>query len=241
VKVKQHTLQSFEFIVSLEDEDKLISYLSQNQPLILGNTVVLTTDDPNLDFKKKIIPFLKENNYCYFVKKCHFASRKRNVLTVDNLLTKEILDNFKINNGDEIDSSSNINKKTEPDIKNDHDEKLENEHKPEQDNKNGNKLKIRELIEKPVRSGSLIFTKNDLTIISQVNGGAEVESEGNIEVFGSISGRVICRGTYMMMRDIGEKGQVIFNGIILDKEKFKNKKIKLLKLNSDKRLLIEEL
>ena len=122
------------------------------------------------------------------------------------------------------------------------DEVLENFKNSDDESNFANKNeRIREIVEKPIRSGSYIATKNDLTILNQVNGGAEIESEGNIEIFGTISGKIICNGTYMLIRDINDKGLVIFNGIILDKEKFKNKKAKLIKLNSDKRLFIEEL
>ena len=119
------------------------------------------------------------------------------------------------------------------------DEVLENFKNSDDESNFANKNeRIREIVEKPIRSGSYIATKNDLTILNQVNGGAEIESEGNIEIFGTISGKIICNGTYMLIRDINDKGLVIFNGIILDKEKFK-KKAKLIKLNSDKRLLLK--
>ncbi len=208
MKVKQHTLQSFEFLVISGDEEKIIAYLTQNEPLILGNTVILSTEDETLDFNKKIIPFLIEKKFCYLIKNCNFSPRKRSVLTLNKSID-EVLENFK-NSDDE----SNFTNKNE---------------------------RIRVIVEKPIRSGSYIATKNDLTILNQVNGGAEIESEGNIEIFGTISGKIICNGTYMLIRDINDKGLVIFNGIILDKEKFKNKKAKLIKLNSDKRLFIEEL
>ncbi len=212
MKVKQHTLQSFEFIIASGDEDKFIAYILKNTPVILGNTVILTTDDSNLDLSIKIIPFLQEQGYCYFIKNCNFSPRKRTVLTVDNLSVDEVMENIKKN--EELDNESRLLNSRE---------------------------RTREIFEKPIRSGSFISTKHDLTILSQINGGSEIESEGNIEVFGSIGGRIVCNGSYMLIRDIIDKGLVIFNGIILDKEKFKNKKAKFVKLNSEKRLLIEEL
>jgi hypothetical protein len=45
----------------------------------------------------------------------------------------------------------------------------------------------------------------------------------------------------MLVRDIGETGYIIFNGIILEKEKFKTKKAKLVKLDINSRLIVEEL
>jgi septum site-determining protein MinC len=209
VKVKQHTLQSFEFILSNGDEDRLFSYINQNEPLLKGHAIIISKDD-NFEISETITSFLKEKELCYFFKECNLSTRKKSVVTLPNMSIEEAFETIK--KSEDIEEEKTSSKET-----------------------------IREVIEKPIRSGTYINSKNDLTVLSQINAGSEVEVEGNLEVFGSVNGRVICRGIYMLLRDIGETGLVIFNGIILDKERFKSRKAKLLKLNGEKRLLIEEL
>ena len=77
--------------------------------------------------------------------------------------------------------------------------------------------------------------------IYQINDGAEVETSGNLEIFGTVNGKVICNGSYMIIRDIGESGTVIFNGVILEKKRFQTKQAKLLKLDFNRKLIVEEL
>ena len=100
--------------------------------------------------------------------------------------------------------------------------------------------KIREFIKKPVRSGFSYQTENDLTILSQINNGSEITVFGNLEVFGLLDGKITCNGDYMLLRKIGQSGTVIFNNIILDKNKFQTDKTKIVKL-VNKQLSIEEL
>ena len=100
--------------------------------------------------------------------------------------------------------------------------------------------KIREFIKKPVRSGFSYQTENDLTILSQINNGSEITVFGNLEVFGLLDGKITCNGDYMLLRRIGQSGTVIFNNIIMDKNKFQTDKTKIVKL-VNKQLSIEEL
>jgi len=102
-------------------------------------------------------------------------------------------------------------------------------------------IKVREVYEKPIRSGVAIQSDRDIAIFSQINDGAEVETSGNLEIFGTVNGKVICNGSYMIIRDIGESGTVIFNGVILEKKKFQTKQAKLLKLDFNRKLIVEEL
>ena len=45
----------------------------------------------------------------------------------------------------------------------------------------------------------------------------------------------------MLIRDIGENGYIIFNGIILERDRFKKRNAKLIKLDKNNRLIVEEL
>jgi septum site-determining protein MinC len=75
------------------------------------------------------------------------------------------------------------------------------------------------LVQKPVRSGEELIYEGDVTIFGRVNSAAKVVADGNVEVYGTIDGLVQCDGDYMIAKDIG-KGYIIFNGDILDKDKF---------------------
>lgn len=205
MKVKQQTLQSFEFILDGEDSDRFFSYVKQNEPLLKGHTLIISGEGDLSDIES----FLKESNFCYFIRNCDLSTRKRSVVSLPNLSVEDALKTIKEN------EESNDTKSV--------------------------KGRVREVIEKPIRSGSFVQTENDLTILSQINSGSEIDVAGNLEIFGTINGRIECEGSYMLLRDIGEKGLVIFNGVILERERFKSRKAKLLKLDSNKRLIVEEL
>jgi septum site-determining protein MinC len=207
LKVKQQTLQSFEFVLNDGDSEKFISYMKQNSPLLKGNVVILNGEGELRDIEE----YLTENNFCFFRKSCELSTRKKSVVSLPNMSIEEALET----------------------IKQSEDELSQTEHT--------NRERTREVIEKPIRSGSYIKTDNDLTILSQINGGSEIDVSGNLEIFGTINGKVECGGAYMLLRDIGDNGVVIFNGVILEREKFKSRRAKLLKLNSEKRLIVEEL
>jgi len=206
LKVKQKTLQSFEFILSDGDEEKVFSYINLNEPLLKGNLLILSGDN----ISDKIQEFLKDKEICYIKKECDLKTKNKVVKTLPDISLQEAMESLQ--------RSEELEK-----VKHSKDEN------------------IREIIKKPIRSGTFIKTSNDLIILAQINSGAEIEVSGNIELFNSVNGRIICNGSYMLVRDIGETGYIIFNGIILEKEKFKTKKAKLVKLDINSRLIVEEL
>ena len=75
------------------------------------------------------------------------------------------------------------------------------------------------LFDKPIRSGEEVIYDGDITIFGRVNSAAKVICQGNVEVYGRIDGLVQCDGRYMIVKDI-DKGYVVFNGDILEKELF---------------------
>ena len=84
------------------------------------------------------------------------------------------------------------------------------------------------VINKPIRSGSVIESEGDVVIFSRVNSGAKVISEGNISIFGEIDGVIEASGDFAVIKSIG-KGYVIFNGDILEKDDFDGGLKKVLK------------
>ncbi|MCA9672053.1 MAG: septum site-determining protein MinC, partial [Myxococcales bacterium] len=47
------------------------------------------------------------------------------------------------------------------------------------------------LITQPVRGGQVVFSPTDLVVVGPVNAGAEVIADGNIHVYGRLSGRAL--------------------------------------------------
>jgi len=85
------------------------------------------------------------------------------------------------------------------------------------------------LINKPVRSGEEIVHNGDVTVFGRVNSAAKVICTGNAKVYGLIDGLVQCDGDYMVVRDLGQKGFIIFNGDILDRVDFDGNLKKVIK------------
>ena len=75
------------------------------------------------------------------------------------------------------------------------------------------------VINKPIRSGEVIEHDGDIVIFGRVNSGAKVISEANISVYGDIDGIIEANGEFAIIKSIN-KGYVIFNGDILEKDDF---------------------
>ncbi len=81
------------------------------------------------------------------------------------------------------------------------------------------------VIEQPIRSGREVVHEGDVTIFGRVNSASKVIAEGNVEIYGVVDGLVQCDGDYMIIKELG-KGHLIFNGDILDRDAFADKKPK---------------
>lgn len=210
MKVKQHTLLSFEFKLDSEDKESLSSYLDKNRDLLKNHLLVFNEKLP-----ENIEEMLKEKSICYLNREnCSLNMRKKRVLP------------FEV----DIDSLIEENR-----------EKSESEETPSQTFGSMLTSEFRGAIHRPIRSGELIETDKDIVVLSRMNSGSEIRSSGNVEIFGVVDGRVECNGSYMILSRIGDKGSVIFNGIILDKALFRTKQPKIVKLSVDGKVKIEEL
>jgi len=87
------------------------------------------------------------------------------------------------------------------------------------------------VINKPVRSGAVVENDGDIVVFGRVNSGAKVVSEANISVYGEIDGVVEANGDFAIIKSIN-KGYVIFNGDILEKDDF-NGGLKKVVITSD--------
>ena len=75
------------------------------------------------------------------------------------------------------------------------------------------------VLNKPIRSGEVVEHEGDVVLFGRVNSGAKVISEANISVYGDIDGVVEANGEFAIIKSIN-KGYVIFNGDILEKDEF---------------------
>ena len=209
MKIKQHTLQSFEFTITKSEdqeainksEEQFFKFFEKNEPLLTGHILIF-------DFiTEKIESFLSEKKICFIDKQkyCNLSIRKR-----DSVVELEV--------------------------------ETEKEEQKIITNSNSSKYKFQEraIIKTPIRSGEYIETDNDMIILSRINNGAEIISNGNMEIFGEIHGKVECYGDYIIVSHIGKLGSVIFNGVILDNNKFKKRK-QLISLSKDNTLIYQEL
>ncbi len=83
----------------------------------------------------------------------------------------------------------------------------------------GSKMKQSTIYHRPIRSGELIESDDNLVFLGRINSGALIESTSSIQLFGIIDGLVRSDGDYLLLKDIG-KGNVIFHGEELDKSQF---------------------
>ncbi len=94
------------------------------------------------------------------------------------------------------------------------------------------------VLHSPIRSGVELHHDGDITIFGRVNSASKVISDGNIEIYDKIDGIVECNGEYMIAKEVGN-GFVIFNGDIIEKEKFDGTLKKIYKSGDE--LIIENL
>jgi len=80
------------------------------------------------------------------------------------------------------------------------------------------KLKI---YERPIRSGEEINEDLPVVVFGRINSGAKLFSSQSVSIYGIIDGLVQCDGDYIVLNGIGQAGNLIFNGEIIDKDTLK--------------------
>jgi len=93
------------------------------------------------------------------------------------------------------------------------------------------KILTTKMIDKPVRSGAVIEYDGDIVVFGRVNSGAKIVSEANVQLFDKVDGIVEANGDFMILKSI-DKGYVVFNGDILDKDDFDGSLKKVIKTDS---------
>lgn len=89
------------------------------------------------------------------------------------------------------------------------------------------------LVTKNLRSGELVSSDSDVTILGRINSGAKVKTTANAAIFDMVDGDVEVGGEYLMIKAIG-KGNVIFKGEQIKKEMLDGKKTKMITFEDGK-------
>lgn len=77
------------------------------------------------------------------------------------------------------------------------------------------KLKI---YDRPIRSGEEINEELPVVVFGRINSGAKLFSSQSVSIYGIIDGLVQCDGDYIVLNGIGNVGNLIFNGEIIDRD-----------------------
>lgn len=77
------------------------------------------------------------------------------------------------------------------------------------------------LYDRPIRSGEEINESVPIVIFGRVNSGSKVFSDESISIYGIIDGLVQCDGEYIVLNGMSPRGNLIFNGEIIEREKIK--------------------
>ncbi len=77
------------------------------------------------------------------------------------------------------------------------------------------KLKI---YDRPIRSGEEINEELPVVVFGRINSGAKLFSSQSVSIYGIIDGLVQCDGDYIVLNGIGNMGNLIFNGEIIDRD-----------------------
>ncbi len=187
------------FYIEIENEEDFFTYMDKNFILLKDYFLMISGDTT-----PKIMSFLEEKNMCYkLAEECN-------------------LKNF---------SQTNIGKDNDT-IKKNSDQKVVEVTKyiiSEMPEENSSTCDKTLLINKPVRSGEEIIHRGDVTVFGRVNSAAKVICSGNAKIYGLIEGLIQCDGDYMVVKDLGKKGFIIFNGDILDRADFNGNLKKIIK------------
>ncbi len=77
------------------------------------------------------------------------------------------------------------------------------------------KLKI---YDRPIRSGEEINEELPVVVFGRINSGAKLFSSQSVSIYGIIDGLVQCDGDYIVLNGIGNMGNLIYNGEIIDRD-----------------------
>jgi len=88
------------------------------------------------------------------------------------------------------------------------DTSLQSKSKSKPEHIKNNDLKI---VDTLVRSGTEIDSSGDILVLTRVNSGAVIRTDGNYLGFSLVDGKIVCNGDFMFIKK-SSKAMVIFNG-----------------------------
>ena len=92
------------------------------------------------------------------------------------------------------------------------------------------KLKV---YERPIRSGEEINEELPVVIFGRINSGAKLFCTQSVSIYGIIDGLVQCDGDYIVLYGLGKRGNLIFNGEIIDRELLQNSVLQKIALKNN--------
>ncbi len=93
------------------------------------------------------------------------------------------------------------------------------------------KLKI---YERPIRSGEEINEELPVVVFGRINSGAKLFCTQSVSIYGIIDGLVQCDGEYIILHGLSERGNLIFNGEIVEREFLQNAILQKITLKNNK-------
>ncbi len=93
------------------------------------------------------------------------------------------------------------------------------------------KLKI---YDRPVRSGEEINEELPVVVFGRINSGAKLFCTQSVSIYGIIDGLVQCDGEYIVLHGLSQRGNLIFNGEIIERELLQNDVLQKITLKNNK-------
>ena len=93
------------------------------------------------------------------------------------------------------------------------------------------KLKI---YERPIRSGEEINEELPVVVFGRINSGAKLFCTQSVSIYGIIDGLVQCDGEYIVLHGLSQRGNLIFNGEIIERELLQNDVLQKITLKNNK-------
>ncbi len=72
--------------------------------------------------------------------------------------------------------------------------------------------------ERPIRSGEEINEELPVTVFGRINSGAKLFCTQSVSIYGVIDGLVQCDGEYILLHGLSQRGNLIFNSEIVERE-----------------------
>ena len=93
------------------------------------------------------------------------------------------------------------------------------------------KLKI---YDRPIRSGEEINEELPVVVFGHINSGAKLFCTQSVSIYGIIDGLVQCDGEYIVLHGLSQRGNLIFNGEIIERELLQNDVLQKITLKNNK-------